>query len=131
MDENKIATEIVDAAYQVHSTIGPGLLESVYEKVLSYELRQRGLRVKEQVSIPMVYGPIKFDEAFRADLIVEEKVIVELKSVEIIAPVHKKQLITYLRLADKRLGLLINFGSAVIKDGITRIVNRLPENKRD
>ncbi len=131
MNENEIATEIVDAAYQVHLTIGPGLLESVFEKVLSYELRQRGLRVKEQVSIPIVYGPIKFDEAFRADLIVEDKVIVELKSVEIIVPVHKKQLTTYLRLADKRLGLLINFGSALIKDGITRIVNRLPEDDLD
>ena len=77
MNENEIATEIVDAAYQVHSTIGPGLLESVYEKVLSYELRQRGLRVKEQVPIPLIYGPIKFDEAYRADMIVEEKVIIE------------------------------------------------------
>lgn len=123
--ENEIAKVIVDAAYKIHTTLGPGLLESVYEQVLAHELEKRNLKVIRQLPIPIVYESVKLAEGFRADLMVENKVIVELKSVEIIAPVHKKQLITYLRLADKRLGLLINFGSALIKDGITRIVNGL------
>jgi GxxExxY protein len=127
MHENEIAKLIVDAAYKIHTSLGPGLLESVYETVLAYELAKRGLQVARQAAIPVVYEQISFDEGFRADLVVEGKVIVELKSVEKIAPVHKKQLLTYLRLADKRLGLLINFGEALIKDGITRVVNRLPE----
>ncbi len=127
MHENDVAKQIVDAAYKVHTTLGPGLLESVYETVLGYELVGRGLNVTRQAAIPVVYEQLSFDEGFRADLVVEDKVIVELKSVEKVAPVHKKQLLTYLRLADKRLGLLINFGEALIKDGITRIVNRLVE----
>jgi len=117
----------VDAAYKVHTTLGPGLLESVYEAALAYELQQRGLAVAKQVSIPVAYENVRFEEGFRADLIVEDKVIVELKAVEEVLAVHKKQLLTYLRLADKRLGLLINFGAALIKDGISRIVNRLEE----
>ena len=125
LTENEIAKVIVDAAYKIHTTLGPGLLESVYEQVLAHGLEQRNLKVIRQLPIPIVYESVKLAEGFRADLMVENKVIVELKSVEIIAPVHKKQLITYLRLADKRLGLLINFGSALIKDGITRIVNGL------
>ena len=125
--ENEIAREIVDAAFHIHKTLGPGLLETVYEVVLARELEKRGLSVVRQQPVPIVFGDLKFDEGFRADLIVEGKVIVELKSVEQIAPVHKKQLLTYLRLADKRLGLLINFGSAVIKDGISRVVNGLEE----
>ena len=127
MTENEIATQIVDAAFKVHTTLGPGLLESVYETVLSYELQKRGLLICRQHSVPVIYEEVKLDEGYRADIIVEGKVIIELKSVELIAPVHKKQLLTYLRLADKRLGLLINFGDALIKDGITRIVNKLPE----
>jgi GxxExxY protein len=127
MHENEIARLIVDAAYRVHTTLGPGLLESVYETVLAYELAKCGLMVTRQAPIPLNYEKLSFDEGFRADLLVQEKVIVELKSVERVAPVHKKQLLTYLRLADKRLGLLINFGEALIKDGITRIVNRLQE----
>jgi len=110
MHENDIAKQIVDAAYKVHTTLGPGLLESVYETVLGYELVGRGLNVTRQAAIPVVYEQLSFDEGFRADLVVEDKVIVELKSVEKVAPVHKKQLLTYLRLADKRLGLLINSG---------------------
>ncbi len=125
--ENEIAYEIVDAAFHIHKTLGPGLLETVYEVVLARELEKRGLTVIRQKPVPIVFGDLKFDEAFRADLIGEDKVIVELKSVEQITPVHKKQLLTYLRLADKRLGLLINFGTAVIKDGISRIVNGLKE----
>jgi len=101
------------------------LLESVYDVILAYALRSRGLNVERQKPIPIVFDGMKFDEGFRADLIVEDKVIVELKSVENIAPVHKKQLLTYLRLADKRLGLLINFGASLIKDGISRVANKL------
>lgn len=127
LDENAIAKEIVDAAFRIHTTLGPGLLESVYNAVLALELGRRGLRTSQQqsISIPVVYENFRIDTGFRADLVVEDKVIVEIKSVELIAPVHKKQLLTYLRLADKRLGLLINFNVALIKDGITRIVNGL------
>ncbi len=125
MTENEIAKKIVDAAYHIHKRLGPGLLESVYETVLAYELKKRGLNVKRQVPVAIVYDNIKFDEGFRADLIAEDKVIVELKSVESVIPVHKKQLLTYMRLADKRLGLLINFGSELIRDGISRVVNNL------
>jgi len=125
--ENEIATQVVDAAYRVHTGLGPGLLETVYEVVLAHELKKRGLRLVRQQPIPIEYDGIKFDEGFRADIIVEDKVILELKSVEQLARVHHKQLLTYLRLADKRLGLLINFGDEYIKDGIKRIVNNLQE----
>jgi GxxExxY protein len=128
MTENAIAKEIVDAAFRIHTKLGPGLLESVYEAVLAYELDRRGLHIVRQQPIPVVYDSIRIDTGFRADLIVEDKVIVEVKSVELLAPVYKKQLLTYLRLADKRLGLLINFQVALIKDGITRIVNGLEED---
>ncbi len=127
MTENEIATQIVDAAFKIHTTLGPGLLESVYEAVMAEELSRRGLYVVKQQAIPVVYENVKLEIGFRADLIVEGKVIVEIKSVEAIAPVHKKQLVTYLRLSDKRLGLLINFDTELIKDGITRVVNRLQE----
>jgi GxxExxY protein len=127
MTENEIARIIVDAAYKIHTTLGPGLLESVYEAILAYELEKRNLRVARQQPVPVAYEDVKLDLGFRADLIVEDKVIVELKSVERTAPVHKKQLLTYLKVADRRLGLLINFGAPLIKQGITRIVNRLPE----
>src|SRR6202049_3741783 len=109
MDENAIAKEIVDAAFRIHTTLGPGLLESVYDTVLSYELTRRGLQIARQQPVPVIYENVRIDAGFRADLIVEGKVIVEIKSVEALAPVHKKQLLTYLKLADKRLGLLINF----------------------
>src|SRR6266571_2101103 len=127
MTENAIAKEIVDAAFRIHTTLGPGLLESVYDTVLAYELGRRGLRTVRQQPIPVVYEEVRIDTGFRADLVVEDKVIVEIKSVELLAPVHKKHLLTYLRLADKRLGLLINFNVALIKDGITRVVNGLQE----
>jgi GxxExxY protein len=128
MTENAIAKEIVDAAFRIHTTLGPGLLESVYDSILAYELGRRGLRILRQQAIPVIYDNVRIDIGFRADLIVEDKVIVEVKSVELLAPVHKKQVLTYLRLADKRLGLLINFQVALIKDGITRIVNGLEED---
>ena len=125
MIENEISGAVVDAAYKVHTTLGPGLLESVYETVMDFELRRRKLQVKRQVIIPVVYEDVILDEGFRADLIVEDKVIVELKSVETVHPVHKKQLLTYLRLANKRVGLLINFNVSLIKDGISRVVHNL------
>jgi len=125
MSENEIAKIIVDAAFKIHTTLGPGLFESVYETVLAYELEKRGLRVSRQQPIAIVYDSLEFEEGFKADLMVEDKVIVELKAIEAIRPVHKKQLITYLRLANKRLGLLINFNVSLIKDGITRLVNGL------
>jgi GxxExxY protein len=127
MTENEIAREVVDAAYKVHCELGPGLLESVYEVVLASELRDRGLAVERQKPIPILYGTYRFEEGFRADIVVGDKVILELKSLEKVAPVHKKQLLSYLRLSNKRLGLLINFGEELIKDGITRLVNGLEE----
>jgi len=123
MSENEIAKVVVDAAVNIHSKLGPGLLESVYEIVLARELERRGLRIARQVSVPIEYEGLRFDEGFRADIIVEGKVILELKSVEFVSKVHQKQLFTYLKLADKRLGLLLNFGDNLMKEGIKRIAN--------
>lgn len=125
MTENEIAAQVVDAAYQIHVKLGPGLFESVYEVVLAYELKNRGLHIERQAPISIEYEGIKFDEGFRADVIVENKVIIELKSIESLGNVHKKQLLTYLKLTNMKLGLLINFGESLIKDGIVRIVNGL------
>jgi GxxExxY protein len=130
MTENEIAKEVVDAAYQIHTRLGPGLLETVYDVVLACELKKRGLRVVRQQPIAIRWESITFEEGFRADLMVEDKVIVELKSLENVSNVHKKQLLTYLRLADERLGLLINLGAELIKQGITRVVNGLPEDEQ-
>lgn len=127
MSENEISKHIVDAAFRIHTTLGPGLYESVYQVALEYELRKRGLSFVKQQPIPVVYETIRLEKGFRADFIVEGKVIIELKSVEVTAPIHRKQLLTYLRLADKRLGLLINFNVSLIKDGISRVVNALAE----
>jgi GxxExxY protein len=125
MTENEISKIIVDACYKIHYELGPGLLESVYEEILFYELTTIGLNVERQKPIPLVWKEIKMEIGFRADLIVENKVVVELKSVESIAPVHPKQLLTYLKITGLKLGLLINFNEKLIKDGITRIVNNL------
>jgi len=125
MTENEIATAVVDAAFKIHTTLGPGLFESVYEATLEYELQKRGLRVEHQIRLPVHYEEVRLALGFRVDLIIDEKVIVEVKSVEVLAPVHKKQLLTYLRLTDMRLGLLINFNVELIKYGIHRIVNNL------
>jgi GxxExxY protein len=125
LTENEIATEIVDIAYQIHVELGPGLFESVYETVMAYELQAKGLEFVRQKPIPITYKSIHLEEGFRADLIVENKVIVELKSIENIGIIHKKQLLTYLKLSNKRLGLLINFNTELIKNGITRIANNL------
>lgn len=125
MTENEIATIVVDSAYKIHTTLGPGLLESVYQAALEYELKNRGLSVTAEQALPVTYEGVHLEIGFRADLVVEDKLIIEIKSVENIQPVHAKQLLTYLRVADKRLGLLINFGVSLIKDGIKRIVNGL------
>ena len=125
--ENRIGEEVVDAAIAIHRKLGPGLLENVYEVVLAYELETRGLKTERQVAIPIKYKGIKFDQGFRADIIVENKVILELKSVENITPVHRKQIQTYLRLTGLKLGFLLNFGARLMKDGIVRAVNGLEE----
>ena len=125
MTENEIAKIIVDSAYHIHSKLGPGLLETVYEVILAHALQKHGLKTERQVPIPIQFDGIKFDEGFRADLIVENSVIVELKSIETTLPVHKKQLLTYLKLTDMKLGLLINFGARLMKEGISRVVNNL------
>jgi GxxExxY protein len=117
---------VVDSAVQVHRELGPGLLETVYEVVLAKEL-ERGLRVERQVPVPIYYGGVRFEEGFRADMIVEGKVILELKSVEQLSKVHAKQVFTYLKLKGLKLGFLLNFGANLMKDGIERIVNGLPE----
>ncbi len=125
VNENDLAKVIVNSCYHIHVELGPGLLESVYEEILYYELISQGYKVDRQKGIPVFWRNLKMDIGFRADLIVENKVVVELKSVENIAPVHPKQLLTYLRLTNLKLGLLINFNEALIKNGITRIVNGL------
>ena len=125
MTENEIATAILDAAFKIHRALGPGLLESVYQATLGFELQRHGLRVIQQVGLPVHYEGIKLDIGFRVDLIVADKVIIEIKSVEALAAVHRKQLLTYLRLMNLRLGLLLNFNVELMKDGIQRVVNGL------
>jgi GxxExxY protein len=127
MNENELARIVLDAAFKVHTNLGPGLLESVYEAVMAYEIAKHGVPVRRQVPIPIRYEELRFEEGFRADLLVSDKLIVELKSVETLVPVHGKQVVTQLRLSGHRLGLLINFGEVHLKDGIKRIVNGLPE----
>ena len=123
--ENELASIIVDCSYHIHVKLGPGLLESVYEEILYYELTSIGLNLERQKALPVYWKDLKMDIGFRTDLIVENKVIVEIKSVEQVHPVHQKQLLTYLKLTDMKLGLLINFNSPIIKTGITRIANGL------
>lgn len=118
---NTIARIVVDAAFRVHSTLGPGLLERVYEVCLAHELRKRGLAVDTQVELPVVYDGVRLDAGMRIDLIVGGQLLIELKAVETLLPVHKAQVLTYLKLTGHRLGLLINFNVSVIKDGINRI----------
>lgn len=125
MRENELVKAVVDAALKIHKALGPGLLESVYQSVLAHELRSRGLQVEAEVSIPIVYESVKLETAFRADLIIDGCLLVELKSIEQITPVHKKQILTYLRLTEIKLGLLINFNEELIKNGTHRVVNGL------
>jgi GxxExxY protein len=125
MNENELSKIIVNTAFEIHSKLGPGLLESVYEEIMYFELLNKGLMVERQKGIAVLWKELKMDVGFRADLIVNNKVIIELKSVSIIAPVHSKQVLTYLRMSGCKLGLLINFNEPLIKTGITRIVNNL------
>ena len=125
MSENELAAIVVDVAYQIHTRLGPGLLESVYQAIMLHELRKRGLAVEFEKAVPVIWDEVHLEVGFRADLIVEGKLILELKSVEQIIRVHKKQLLTYMRLTNCRLGLLINFGAELIKDGISRVVDKL------
>jgi GxxExxY protein len=127
MTENEIGTVLLSAAIEVHRELGPGLLESVYEAALAHELEERGLFVQRQVPVPVRYKSIYLEEGFRADLIINDLVILELKSVTQLTAAHRKQIQTYLRLADKKLGYLLNFGVALLKEGIVRAVNGLPE----
>ena len=125
LDENQISKIIVNCCYRIHTTLGPGLLESVYLEILLYELKKLGLKCEKEVGMPVHYEDVKLDLGFRADLIVENLVTIELKAIEKVLPVHKKQLMTYLRLTAMKLGLLVNFNVNLIKDGIERIVNGL------
>lgn len=128
MTENEIGRIVVDAAVKVHKGLGPGLLESVYEVVLAKQLQKRGLRIQRQIPVPIVFEDDEFDEGFRADIVVNECVVLELKSVEQLHPVHAKQVQTYLKLTGYRLGFLLNFNEALMKNGIVRCVNGLPED---
>ena len=125
MTENEISSKVIGAAIEVHKQLGPGLLESTYETCLVYELRQLDLEVKQQVALPVIYKNIKLDAGYRLDLLIENKVIIELKSIEALAPIHYKQLTTYLKITGLKLGLLINFNEYLLKDGIKRIANKL------
>ena len=126
MSENEIATKVLDVAFAIHRELGPGLFESVYEAILEYELaHQYGFHIQRQRPIPVIWKEVKLDLGFRSDIIVENKLLVELKSIESIAPVHFKQVLTHLRLTNLKLGLLINFNEALLKNGIKRIVNNL------
>ncbi len=127
MNENDIGTLVIETAITIHRELGPGLLETVYEVILARELTNLGFEVKRQIPVPIVYKGISFDEGFRADIIVNQKVLIELKSVERISPAHKKQVQTYFKLTRLKLGYLLNFGQDVLKSGITRCVNRLEE----
>jgi GxxExxY protein len=127
MNEDEIAKIVVQAALELHREVGPGLLESVYEVLLARLLREKGLEVERQMPVPILFRGTRFDEGFRADPVVEKLVLVELKSIESLARVHRKQVLTYLRLSDIKLGLLINFGGELLKGNIERSVNNLEE----
>ncbi len=125
MIENEISYKIIGVAIELHKNLGPGLLESVYENALAYDLRESGLEVKQQVAMPFVYKEVKMDNGYRLDLLIENKVVIEIKSIEVLAPVHFSQALTYLKLSTIKLGLLINFNTEKLKSGIHRIVNNL------
>ncbi|MBX2916057.1 MAG: GxxExxY protein [Cyclobacteriaceae bacterium] len=125
MTENELSHQIIGCSIEIHKTLGPGLLESVYEAALAYDLKQLGFDVKTQVAMPLIYKEVRQDVGYRLDIMVENKVIVEVKSIETLAPVHFAQTLTYLKLADKKLALLINFNTKILKEGIHRMVNKL------
>jgi len=125
MDENQISNLIIGCAIEVHRVLGPGLLESAYETCLTYELREKGLTAQQQIPVPVIYKEVKLEHGYRMDLLVEGRVVVEIKSVDFISDIHEAQLLTYLKLADHRLGLILNFNTQMLKNGIKRLVNRL------
>lgn len=125
MDENQLSNLIIGCAIEVHKSLGPGLLESAYENCLAYELSQKGVTVSQQVPMPIVYKEVRLDHGYRMDLLVGGRVVVEVKSVEFISDIHEAQLLTYLKLGDYRLGLILNFNTFILKTGIKRMVNRL------
>ena len=127
---DQITEEIIGAAIEVHRALGPGLLESAYEACLAFELAERGLKLKQQTPVPVQYRDVKLDVGYRLDLLVEGSVIVEIKAVDSLQPVHQAQLLSYLRLSGRRVGLLINFNVKVLKNGISRLVNESPESPR-
>jgi GxxExxY protein len=125
MDENQLSNLIIGCAIEVHKILGPGLLESAYENCLAYELSQKGVTILQQIPMPIVYKEVRLDHGYRMDLLVDGRVVVEVKSVEFISDVHEAQLLTYLKLGDYRLGLILNFNTSTLKSGIKRLVNRL------
>lgn len=125
MNENELSYKVIGIALELHKKVGPGLLESAYENALAYDIQEAGLEVKQQVPLPFYYKEIKMEVGYRVDILVENKLIIEVKSLETLAPVHFSQLLTYLKLSDKRLGLLINFNTKILKDGIHRVVNKI------
>lgn len=129
MTENEIGKHLVDLAVQIHRELGPGLLEIVYEAILAHELKRQGIHVERQIPVAIKYRELRFNEAFRVDLFIENKVMVELKCVENLNYAHKKQLLTYLRLTETKLGYLLNFSEPLMKNGIVRIVNKLKEEQ--
>jgi GxxExxY protein len=127
MNLNDVSGAVVHAAFKVHSALGPGLLESAYQQCLAYELKRNGLQIRTEVPVPVVYDQVKLEAGYRLDLLVENSVIVEIKAVDALAPIHRAQLLSYLRLMDRQLGLLINFHVPLIRDGIVRVVNNFRE----
>jgi GxxExxY protein len=125
---DQITRRIIGAAIEVHKTVGPGLLESAYQACLAFELREQGLKVEEQLPLPVVYKNVKLDCGYRIDLLVENEIVIEIKAIETLAPIHDAQLLSYLRLSGKRVGLLMNFHVRVLKDGLKRIVNEFPDS---
>jgi len=126
MDENELSYKIIGIALKLHTSIGPGLLESTYENALAFDLKEAGFEVGQQVPMPFSYKGIKIDVGYRLDILVENKLIIEIKSIDTLAPVHFSQLLTYLKISKLRLGLLINFNNVLLKEGIHRIVNNMP-----
>lgn len=125
---DQITRRVIGAAIEVHKTVGPGLLESAYQVCLAFELREQGLKVEEQLPLPVIYKNVKLDCGYRIDLLVENEIVIEIKAIESLAPIHDAQLLSYLRLSRKRVGLLMNFYMRVLKDGLKRIVNEFPDS---
>ena len=130
LDENRCSNLVIAAAIEVHRALGPGLLESAYQRALEHELRLRGLRLASQLRLPAIYKGVDLGDSYRIDLLVEELVVVEIKALDVLLPIHEAQLLTYLRHADKRLGLILNFNAPIMKSGIKRVANNLRETSK-